>query len=72
MTCTSLYVPTAAGRPQRANRVEAETAADRAAREKREAEWVEFCQPRAVAGADGISRYVYAHKGCEHGETGPQ
>jgi hypothetical protein len=67
--CT--YTPPTYGLPQRTVGIEMETDADRAARVAREAEWTEFCQPRVVVGADGISRYVYAHKNCEHGATGP-
>ena len=38
-----------------------------AEQDARIAKWEEYCKPKAVVGSDGIERYRYAHKGCEHG-----
>lgn len=49
--------------------IEPETPADEAARADRVRKWEALCQPHAVVGADGISRYQYALPGCDTGRT---
>jgi hypothetical protein len=36
---------------------------------KRDAKWGAFCQPREETGADGLTRWVYAHKDCDLGRS---
>lgn len=38
-------------------------------RDERIAKWESFCKPVVKTGADGISRYTYAHKNCDIGRS---
>lgn len=70
ITCTTRVLPNMSADPRVIRIPQLEySAEDRAARDEREAKWVEFCAPRIVTGADGIGRYVYAKPGCENGRT---
>lgn len=40
-----------------------------AEQEERDAKWVAFCKPVPVRDSLGVSRYTYAHEGCEFGRT---
>jgi hypothetical protein len=35
----------------------------------RENKWKAFCKPREVTGADGLTRFVYAHPDCDLGRS---
>lgn len=39
------------------------------ARDARIAQWESFCQPQLMVDTLGVSRYVYAHKGCDIGRS---
>jgi len=40
-----------------------------AAKAERVRVWEVFCKPVAAVDSLGVSRYTYAHPGCEHGRT---
>lgn len=46
---------------------QAQLMADEVARDQRIAKWEAFCKPTARVDDLGVSRYSYAHKGCEYG-----
>jgi hypothetical protein len=35
----------------------------------RDRKWLAFCRPEIVTDRHGVSRYVYARPGCEHGRA---
>lgn len=44
---------------------------ENAARQERDRKWKAYCKPRVVSDPLGVERYVYAHKHCDEGATGP-
>jgi hypothetical protein len=45
------------------------SSADEAARQERIGRWEAFCRPVAHVDTLGVSRYSYAHEGCDVGRT---
>jgi hypothetical protein len=68
--CNSSYGPEGGGYTPPPEKLTKKQAATEAAEQKaKEERWLAFCKPQRVVDNEGVTRLLYAEKGCEFGRS---